>query len=160
MIQPFSGFLNFEESIKENWTLKLGEPPFGHAELSKLKVFCKKTNIDLKHAKTKLDEKGIKYSVEDTLKTIARNNNISPNEIYNIIKPEKKSLENKDDEIPTSLGRKTLKDLENMGKIELANSLNLLSAKGAVGITEDTRIKEIANELDLMPIDVYNLIKK
>lgn len=160
MLQPFSGFLNFEESIKENWTLKLGEPPFGHAELSKLKVFCKKVNIDLEYARKKLDEKGIKYTVEDTLKTIAKDNDVSPNEIYNIIKPEKKSLENKEDKIPTSLGRKTLKDLENMGKIELSKSLSLLLKKGVSNITKDTRIKDIADELDLMPIDVYNLIKK
>ncbi len=158
MIQPFSGFLNFEESLKDKWTIKLGEPPFGHAELSKLKVFCKKMNIDPNDAIKKLKEKNIRFDIEDTLSEIANKNATTPNEIYNIIKPEK--IKTDDTIVPVGLGRKTLGELESMGKIDIKKAVKILKKEGINTISPDTRVKEIADELDLMPVDIYRLIKK
>ena len=159
MIQPFSGFLNFEESLKESWIEKVGEPPYGHAELSKLKIFCKRVGISFEEATKKLDEKGIKFNTEDTLLSIAQKNGINPDEVYSVIKQSDKPQISPDN-IPSGLGRKTLKELSDMGKIDLSFALSILTSKGAVNIKKDTRVKDIANELNLMPIDIYNMIKK
>ena len=46
-IPPFSSFLEFGDTIKESWTEKSEEPPYGHAEESTLKDFSQKTGYDL-----------------------------------------------------------------------------------------------------------------
>ncbi len=159
LIQPFSGFLNFEEGIKDGWTQKLGEPPYGHAELSKLKVFCRKMNIDLKQADEKLKEKNIKFDDSDTMLEIAKKNHTTPNKIYEMIKSAK-SPKSANSGIPSSLGRKTLKELAQMGKIDLDGAIRVLKSKGVEDISGDMRVKELADELDVMPVELYKMIKK
>jgi len=45
-IPPLSYLLDLNAYVKELWVVhKDYEPPFGHAELLSLKVFCQKTNI-------------------------------------------------------------------------------------------------------------------
>ncbi len=156
MIPPFSGFLHFENSIKNSWTRKLGEPPYGHAELSKLKVFYRKMGINESIANEKLTKQGIKFQDNDTILSIATINHITPNKIYDIIKTSKSS----DISIPPSLGRKTLKDLSQMGKINLKNSMEILKKAGLKDISKNMRIRDIADELDKKPVEVYKLIKK
>lgn len=46
-----------------------------------------------------------------------------------------------------------------MGKIDLKNSIELLKTKGLSDISPDSKIKNIADELGLMPVDVYNMLK-
>jgi len=86
LIQPFKIYLEVEEYIKTSWIKKYGKPPYGHAEDTKLSVFCRKMNIDLEKAKQALREHNIIFKENQSLKTIAKNNNISPNDIYKIIK--------------------------------------------------------------------------
>lgn len=155
-IQPFSGFISMEESIKSSWTKQYGEPPYGHAEETKLKVFCKKMGIELSHAIAVLEKNSIVFEENQTLKTIARNNKIAPNEIYKLIKVE--SLKSGVEGIER-LGRKTLQDLSDMQKIDLSHAIKLLQEKGMADIKADNRVKDIADELEIMPIDVYELIQ-
>jgi len=153
---PFKLFLDFEEGIKDSWTKTYGEPPYGHAEESKLNIFCKKMDIDFDKAKTILSENKIIYKEDQTLKTIANNNGVTPSYIYELINKDKKNSKSKD--IPSSLGRKTLKELSDMKKIELDKSLVLLKFKGLKDITKDSRVKNIADELDMTPLEIYNLL--
>ena len=46
-IPPMSTVINLGESIKDTASEKYGEPPYGHAELSSLKLFSKKQGLDL-----------------------------------------------------------------------------------------------------------------
>jgi hypothetical protein len=153
---PFKLFLDFEESIKDSWTKTYGEPPYGHAEESKLSVFCKKMDIELDRAKDILSKNNIIYKENQTLKTIADNNNVTPSYIYELIKNDKNDL--KSEEIPSSLGRKTLKELNDMKKIELKKSLIMLKSKGLKDVTKDSRIKNIADELDITPLELYQFL--
>ncbi len=156
-LQPFKGFLDFEENLKDNWTKQYGEPPFGHAEETKLKVFCKKLNIDLNKAKEILKSKNILFEESETLKTIAKNNNTTPNDIYQLIK--NASPKSNSEDIPSGLGRKSLKELSDTGKIDLKNSIKLLKTKGLSDISPDSKIRNIADELGLTPVDVYKMLK-
>ena len=73
---------------KELWVVhKDYEPPFGHAELLSLKVFCQKTNIPLDAAVAALKEKKLSAVEPDRLlKDIARANDTSPMILYRHIK--------------------------------------------------------------------------
>jgi hypothetical protein len=45
-VPPMSTVIDFGESFKDAAAEKYGEPPYGHAELSSLKVFVKKMNLE------------------------------------------------------------------------------------------------------------------
>jgi len=150
--QPFKAFLDFEEGIKDSWTVKYGEPPYGHAEDSKLSVFCKKMGIDLENAKEILTKNKIIFKENQSLKTISNNNNISSNDIFKLIK--------KEGDAPSNLGRKTLKNLGDMKKIDIQKAIELLKAKGLNDVDENSKMRHIADELELNPSDIYELITK
>jgi len=59
---------------------------------------------------------------------------------------------------PEQLGRKTLQDLSDMGNIDLEKAIKTLQSKGLNDIDATFRIREIANELELTPTDVYKLV--
>jgi len=154
LIQPFKAFLDFEENFKNSWINQYSEPPYGHAEQSKLKIFCKKMNISIEMASKKLKENNIKFKIDDTLKDIAKKNNLIPSDVYNLIKV----IDTKSD-IPR-LGKKTLQELAELDKIDLTKSIQILKSKGLSDITKESKIKNIADELDMMPIEAYKIIKK
>lgn len=90
-IPPLSSVINLGESIKDAASEKYGEPPYGHAELSSLKLLCKKQNIDLKQAMELLQLAGIKFSSSgETLATMATANKTTPQKIYQIMLPASK----------------------------------------------------------------------
>ncbi len=84
-IEPFNSYFNMYNSVKNYWTEKLGEPPYGHAELSSLAKLCKKTGIDIDAAQKTLKIRKIKFDKKQTLKKIAEHNNMSPRDVYEII---------------------------------------------------------------------------
>jgi len=87
-IPPMSSVINLGESIKDTAAAKYGEPPYGHAELSSLKLFSKKQDLDLDQAVELLKKEGIQFKdSNETLAAIASINGMSPQGIYNIIKP-------------------------------------------------------------------------
>ncbi|MCW8838158.1 MAG: DUF4405 domain-containing protein [Thiovulaceae bacterium] len=157
MFQPVRSIIDIQNSIKNYWAEEYGEPPFGHAEESRLGFITQRQNIDLKQAKEKLKAKNILFKDDDTLLDIARKNSISPSEVYKIIQSQSKNMQ-RPEGTPTSLGRRTLQELDDMGKIELEKSLKILKSKGIKANPND-RIKQIADELGVRPIDVYKLIK-
>jgi hypothetical protein len=73
MMPPFSWVMSLNDHFKDSGAMKYGEPPYGHAELSSLKTFAKKLNLDLAKSIELLDQAG--YTVEDssvTLQTIGK----------------------------------------------------------------------------------------
>ena len=155
-MHPFEDFLNFEERLKDHWAAQYGEPPYGHAEQTKLKVFCKKMNVDLEYAKKEFTRNKINFKENDTLLVIAKNNDLSPSDVYGMMKSGSK---NNLKDIPSRLGRKTLGKLEKLGKIDLNRSLRILKSKGLDDVSKDSRIKDIADELNTTPYKIYKMIK-
>jgi hypothetical protein len=93
-IPPMSTVVNFGETIKETASKKYGEPPYGHAELSSLKLFAKRTDLDLTKAITLLKQHGIRFAnPQQTILEISRLNNVAPKEIGRIIAEAKKQGE-------------------------------------------------------------------
>lgn len=155
MVQPLKGFLDLGENIKDYWAKEYGEPPYGHAEETKLKDFCRKMRIDYDEASKILHKNNFVFKANDSLLSIAKQNNFSPAEIHKLISA---NTPKKDSSIPANLGRKTLEELSNIKKIDLDKSMALLKLKGLEDISKDTKMRNIANELDVAPLEVYNLL--
>ncbi len=87
-IPPMSTVINFGTSVKDAAAEKYGEPPYGHAELSTLDTFAKKTSLDYKAAKKLLLDSGVQ-GVEDkiTLGELAKVNNTTPKGLFELMKP-------------------------------------------------------------------------
>ena len=141
-VHPMKAFLQMGDKIKASWAREYGEPPYGHAEETKLRVFCQKLGIDLEQAKEILKKNSIVFKEDESLLSISKNNHMSPSDLFSLIKTEKQNGE--DENIPSGLGRKTLQELSDMKRID--------------DVVPDSKIKNIADELGVMPMDVYKLL--
>ena len=87
-LPPFSSVIALNDSIKDKAARFYGEPPYGHAELSSLKTFTMKMNLNIEDSLTKLRNSGIKVvSDQQTLQEIAAMNLISPKDVHELMTP-------------------------------------------------------------------------
>lgn len=87
-VPPMSSVIQFGEEIKQKANVECGAPPYGHAELSSLKTFVSKLGLDLNKSRELLEKAGIKFESEThTIKEIALKNGITPQQMYEVIKP-------------------------------------------------------------------------
>ncbi len=77
------------EDIREDYEYTLGNPPYSHAELTNLTAFMARMKFDPEKGQAALKEAGIKFTMEENLKTIARNNKTKPAHIFEILKTAK-----------------------------------------------------------------------
>ncbi len=110
-------------------------------------------DIDLDDAKNILQKNKIIFKETQTIRTIARVNSIAPSDIYKLIKNKIEASS----EI-SNMGRKTLQDLSEMKKLNLNNAIKILKAKGLGDVTPASRMKHIADELEITPLETYKLI--
>lgn len=154
-VPPFSNLLDFKESIKNGWEKEYGSPPYGHAEESTLNLFAKRIGQDPQRALKLLKDKGIKVdSPNQTLKQIGRNNAMAPQVIYEAIRPQKESVEKE----VSFLGRRTLGELAQMGRIDLDKSIVFLKAKG-IEATPKSQMRELAEGLGVTPYALFDKLK-
>ena len=91
-VPPMSTIMEISEHFKDTAAKTYGEPPYGHAESSSLKMFTKRENLDLAKSIELLEAAGISVTDEkDLLQEIADRAKKSPQQIYEIIKPAKLS---------------------------------------------------------------------
>lgn len=166
-IPPLSYLLDLNAYVKDLWIVhKDYEPPFGHAELLSLKVFCQKTNIPLEAAVAALQaENFVGVQPDRLLKEIARANNTSPMLIYRHIK----GLEAKTQPptaathytveavemqfAGTGIGNKTLPELAVQTGQEPSQMTDRLSRKG-MKVADDQPLKQLANQNNVQPLDL------
>lgn len=85
-LPPLSWVLAASESIKGHAAETYGEPPYGHAERSSLKVLARRMGHDLERSLAKLKAAGVAVNgPEDRILEIARRNGMSPQEVYAVI---------------------------------------------------------------------------
>ena len=162
-LYPLQYVIDFGEYLK---TLAVSspddEPPFGHAEEVTLPSFCRKMDINVQKAMDLLKEKGIEIeSKEQTLAEIASSNNITPLDLYLLIKPleempvvakkaeSKEGFTDKDlDEIfsQPGQGRKSIADIAKQLNISVDVALERLAAKGLTAKADD-KLKDLKGVL-------------
>jgi hypothetical protein len=166
LVPPFGWVVTLNERFKDAGAEKYGEPPYGHAELSSLKTFTQKMNLDLAGSMELLDKAG--YTAENsdmTLEAIGRRYNIPPQHIYQTIKPAlkfaaKKPVEN--NRLPESpqpgTGNLTLADLCAQFGLNMKLVVRGLKKHG-IEASEELTLKKIAAQNNTSPTDVYERIK-
>lgn len=164
---PLSWVMSLNDHFKDSGAAKYGEPPYGHAELSSLKNFAKKMDLDLEKSLKLLNQAG--YAVTDsamTLKTIGEQNDLPPQQVYEIIKPaviKTAEMSKNATILPESpqpgTGRLTLAEFcaqYNLNNKWIVSELE----KQAIKVSEELTLKAIADQNSLSAIDLYERIKE
>jgi len=163
-IPPMSTVINFSESIKDKASEKYGEPPYGHAELSSLKLFARKQGLDLEKSIELLSKSNIAITdASVTLAVIASDNGLAPQDVFEIIKTA--SISKKDEEslffpeTPMSgFGKMTLGAL--CSEYDLMFQIVRQSlAKSGLKAEAEMTIKEIAADNDKNPMEIFELLQ-
>ncbi|MCF8069826.1 MAG: DUF4405 domain-containing protein [Desulfobacterales bacterium] len=165
-IAPFSTIISFSDGLKDSAAVKYGEPPYGHAELSSLKTFTKKTGIDLNTGIDLLKKAGIKVdNSSQTLKEVAGNNDLSPQKLYvamtTALKYESVQQEkekNLPETVPPGTGKLTLADFCTQYNLNMKVIIRSLKVSNII-FEEEMTIKKIAEENNISPSDIYEQIK-
>ena len=88
-LPPMRQIIQFGKYLTVRGNKMYSEPPFHHAERSSFKEFCAEVNISPESAAELLERAGIIIDDFDkTMEQIAKNNNRSPQQLYEIIKPD------------------------------------------------------------------------
>ncbi len=162
-IPPMSMVINFGESIKDKAAEKYGEPPYGHAELSSLKLFTRRIGLNLNTAVKLLKQKSIHFTGPDqTILEIAQKNHLTPKQVYEIIKPTLHSSPQKSglpDTPPPGFGHRTLGDICAKYNINTSEILHELTLKKIKADPKQT-IKEIAATNGMDPHALFMVLHK
>ena len=166
MLPPFSWVMSLNDHFKDSGAMKYGEPPYGHAELSALKTFAKKLNLDLAKSMELLHQAG--YPVKEssvTLQTIGKQYGVPPQQIYDTIKHatnvSSQTSEEKSkipDSPPPGTGNLTFADFCTQFNLNSKMVLRELKKQGIEASAELT-LKQIAEENSKSPIDLYEMVK-
>jgi hypothetical protein len=156
-IPPFSSTMDLGAYLKESWEDKKDVAPIPHAELLTLEELSKQIEgVDLSQMENRLKNNHIKYeNTEQTLSEIAKVNNLAPIEIYKIVTKSASEIEGK---AGGGIGRKTISDFATENGKNTDSLLVILKNAGYEAKADQT-LKEIADEYDIKPYDLYELIK-
>ena len=170
-LPPLSYLTDFSGFLKSAWvTSPEYEPPFGHAELLSLGVFCQRMRIPLQPALDLLQKQGIKVlGPGQSLEDMARKNRVTPLDIYIHIK----KLEPKAPPVQagarytrpqveamfagSGLGRKKFKFLIEELKLDPALARQRLTAHG-LSITDEQSVKDVAQAAGKNPLEVVMIM--
>ena len=87
-IPPFSSVMDIGGSIKLAWEKNIEKAPVPHAELMTLETLIENFGLSTEKVLNNLENYGIKaVNIDETLKSLAHKNNMSPAELYHIIQP-------------------------------------------------------------------------
>ncbi|WP_319780995.1 DUF4405 domain-containing protein [Maridesulfovibrio sp.] len=159
-LPPMKQVLELTQDFQAMGEAKYGTPPYGHAELSPLQIFCKRMGLDVDKASASIKNAGIELeSPRETIKSIANKAGLTPKEIHEIIlkdQPQKdssvtdKSVEfnQHSGQSGSGIGRMNLEQYCTRFNLDLNTALGILREQGVV-VDKATPIKEIAGALGL-----------
>jgi len=153
---PFEQFLDFQDNIKASWEQKVKKAPYSHAELSTIEEFAEETGIKTSDIISKLNaHKFSGVSLSNTIGDIAKKNNKSPAQIFDIIneKPQNGMVKQ-----GRGYGKLSLKEASIEEGFDLKNALKRIQEKG-FNATEDSTLREISGSLHVKPIELLESLK-
>ncbi len=158
-IPPFSTFIDFSETIKEDAAEFWGEPPYGHAELSSLSTFASKMGYDLDQGLAQLRDAGVEFEdASQTLLEIADQNGLSPNAIYLIMRPEETGeVLELPATSPEGLGNLTVAAFSQKYGLDEDQVLAVLRESGAEA-EPDSKFRAVAESASTTASDLYVLM--
>ena len=156
---PFSSTMELGAFFKNSWEENEADTPVAHGELLSLEEFAYTLRVPIDQIVNALKSHG--YNVKNDrqpVSSIAKENNTSPDKLYEAIKesglkPETpKSLEG------TGVGRKTLEMIGAEKGLSPEEVLTRLEQHGIEAKPTDT-LKDIAGKAGKTPMDIFNLIE-
>ncbi len=158
-LPPFGTIMDLGEAIKESWKESKAEMPVAHAELMRLEEFSALIRVPIEQTLSTLKSKGYKVqNAQQTLGDIAKENNTSPDKLYEAIKSGglkpvvPKTIKG------TGLGRKTLESISSEKDISLNEAISRLKQKGIDAGPKD-KLKDIANKHGKTPLEIFNIME-
>lgn len=164
-VPPLVTIIDISTRIKDAASVTYGEPPYGHAELSSLKMFANKMDLDLARSIDLLQQAGIVMESEkQTLVDIAQKNDLVPKQLYEIIKPaSEKSLSagipDFPDSPPPGFGNKILNDICIEYNLNV-KSITLFLLQHGLHVDPSTNVKSIAAKNKMEPMAIFELIRE
>ena len=161
-LPPLSSVQAFNDKLKEAAAEEYGEPPYGHAEASSLKSFCRRTGIELTDATAKLAAAKLQgVSPDATLAEIATANRMTPQQLFNTFKPAPVAGEAKT--LPPQpgmgFGRKPLSSVCAEYGLDLDTIIEGLKSRG-IEATSESSMKEIGENNGMDPHAVFEVIRE
>jgi len=161
-IPPFSTVMDWGEDLSNSWSNEQTEPPIPHAELMTLEELAKAVNLPLGQILQNLQNSGIKIENNSVIvKDIADKYNITPQELFEKMNLQNKSKDSLDHNIGSGVGSgygmKTVAEICEVFGVEIQKGLDRLTEEGIEAKAGD-KIKDIAIENNILPIDVVNII--
>lgn len=158
---PFSLLLDLADGFKDAAARTYGEPPYGHAELSTLRTFATRMNLDLDESLARLEAAGLRVAGPgQTLQNIAETNRATPQQVYQTMLPEQQARPaGLPADPPPGTGVRTLADLCADYGLNIPEAVRGLADQGITARPEQT-IKEIAGANSMGPIDVYEALRR
>lgn len=163
-IPPMASLLDLGITIKDAASIRYGEPPYGHAELSSLRIFADRTGLDPKEAMNLLrQQKLVIVGEADTIQDIARRNSMAPKAIYRVIAPAStaRSTDGRPpfpDSPPPGFGTRNPATLGEEYGLDVNALLADLQNQGVQADPEQS-IRNIAATNDLEPMAVFEMIR-
>jgi hypothetical protein len=157
-VPPFSAILDFGSTFKEAAAVKYGEPPYGHAELSSLRLLARRTDLDLETATARLAAAGIQFTSDNqTILEIAQANATTPKAIYDLMALQSGQRKPFPKEPFPGMGRMVLEDLCRQYGLDTARIVQALAARGIKADPAKT-LKEIAQAHASDPHVLFEII--
>lgn len=158
-VPPFSSVMDLGEGIKDTWATAENEPPVPHAEEMTLAKLADAVKRSPEQLIASLAKNGISASAEDQVKALAEKQNITPLELYHLMK-----LKEADGavEAPSyqgmGYGRMTLEEVCQKMGISPEDAIMRLQEAGVMAQKEGN-LKSLASEYDKLPIDLVTIMK-
>ena len=152
---PFSSLLNLNEHIKFSWDKPKQQAPVPHAELLTIEELAKKSDLEIDTIIQNLKVTGIEVNPSDVFGTIAEQQNLSPNELFEIATDRQTDGHGKGG---GGFGQKSLKQAcEEIG-IDLKKAIETLKAAG-IEASADMRIRAIADQNNMHPSQIRQILE-
>lgn len=156
-LPPMQSIVDLNIRIKNYWERAQGAPPFGHAEEATIATLAPLGGSDTAHALKRLRDAGIRVgSADETLQQIATQNGKTAQQVYDILIPQQGS-----DAAPaiSGLGRRTLQELSDMGRLDRDAAIAYLKARG-FDASPQTRMRDAASALGMTPYALFEALDK
>jgi lambda repressor-like predicted transcriptional regulator len=152
--------MSFGEKVKESWDQTYVSPPIAHMEeysLLRLSEDFPETGIE-SILKTLADSNIIVRSAEISLKDLAKENEITPSRIYEIITSVyRQNPASVSSQAPAGVGKLTVQNVaERLGQ-EPSELIKILKDNG-IDADEGTTMRTISEQTGISPHDLYSLL--
>ncbi len=161
-VPPMSTIVEISDAFKDAAAEKYGEPPYGHAELSSLRMFTRKEGLDLEKSLALLEAAGVAVTGDrQPIVDIARTNRMTPQQVYEVIRPAGAAGAGAmlPDAPPPGFGRKTLAEVCEAYQLDLPDMVRALSERG-ISAAPNQSIREIAEKNGMAPMALFEILRE